>query len=100
MAEYLGANSDRLSPQSYLEVLRRVSTRKGDRDESGGHDEELSPVQSDQGDEGVLITASLEGETRLKELDEKITQAMANMDYPQHWRSTGSQPKDGNCHVI
>lgn len=36
------------------------------------------------------------GEAGLKQLDEKITQAMANMDYPQQWRNTDSQTREGN----
>lgn len=31
----------------------------------------------------------------LRLLDEKITHALANMDYPQQWKTDG-QPKEGN----
>ncbi|KAM3843308.1 rho guanine nucleotide exchange factor 28-like, partial [Diretmus argenteus] len=93
-AEYLSTNRDQLSPRSHLEVLRRFSFLVGGQDKSSGQDEELSSGQSDHDDEDVLIRSRAEDDASLVELDEKIVQAMANMDYPQQWRITDRQPRE------
>ncbi|KAM8743942.1 rho guanine nucleotide exchange factor 28 isoform 3-T3 [Acanthopagrus schlegelii] len=85
-AEYLSANRDHLGPLSYLEVLKRFSTRAAD--------EELSAEGSDCSEEDVQLRQSSGDETGFRQLDEKITLAMANMDYPQHWENTESQPRE------
>lgn len=89
-AEYLSANRDQLGPQSYLEVLKRFSALVQ------GADEELFAAGLDCNEEDVRLRQSSDDEAGLRQLDEKITQAMANMDYPQQWKNTGSQPRDGN----
>ncbi|XP_038589452.1 LOW QUALITY PROTEIN: rho guanine nucleotide exchange factor 28 [Micropterus salmoides] len=87
-AEYLSANRDQLGPQSYLEVLKRFSTWVQ------AADEELSAVGLDLSEEDVRLRQSSGDEAGLRHLDEKITQAMANMDYPQQWQNTDSKPRE------
>ncbi|XP_071768129.2 rho guanine nucleotide exchange factor 28-like [Centroberyx gerrardi] len=94
VAEYLSANRDRLTPRSYLEVLSRFSTRVGGWGKSSGCDDELSPGLSDCDDEDVPIRPGAEDQAGLRELDERITLALANMDYPQQWRNTDRQPRE------
>ncbi|XP_073333999.1 rho guanine nucleotide exchange factor 28 [Pagrus major] len=85
-AEYLSANRDHLGPQSYLEVLKRFSTWAAD--------EELSAEGLDSSEEDVRLRQCSGDEAGLRQLDEKITLAMANMDYPQQWENTESQPRE------
>lgn len=85
-AEYLSANRDQLGPRSYLEVLKRFSAW------AQAADKELSAA----GLEDVQLGQSSGDEGGLRQLDEKITQAMANMDYPQQWKNTDSQTREGN----
>ncbi|KAK9532337.1 hypothetical protein VZT92_009725 [Zoarces viviparus] len=85
-AEYLRTNGDQLGPQSYLEVLKRFSTW------AQAADEELSAAGLDE--EDVRLSRSSGDAAGLRQLDEKITQAMANMDYPQQWKNTDSQPRE------
>ncbi|KAI3362135.1 hypothetical protein L3Q82_012465, partial [Scortum barcoo] len=85
-AEYLSANRDRLGPQSYLEVLKRFSTW------ARATDEEFSAAGSDCSEDHVR--QSPVDKAGLRELDEKITQAMANMTYHQQWKNTDSQPRE------
>ncbi|XP_026210237.1 rho guanine nucleotide exchange factor 28 isoform X2 [Anabas testudineus] len=85
-AEYMSARRDQLGPQSYQEVLKRFPIwTQGDEEVSAG---ELNHIEQD-----VCIGQS-SGEARLKQLDEKITQAMANMDHPQQWKNTDSQSRE------
>lgn len=81
MAEYLNAHRDQLGPQSHLEVTRRFSSRKQRGDEDHSEQDEEHGQSS--------------GEASLRQLDEEITQAMANMDYPQQWKNTERQPREG-----
>ncbi|KAM9437737.1 rho guanine nucleotide exchange factor 28-like isoform 3-T3 [Salvelinus alpinus] len=97
VAEYLLANSDCLSPQSHLEVLRRVSAApgegntEGDRSAgSGEHD--LGKTDQEDGYGGPRPDPEVE--CRLREMDEKITQAVANLDYPLEWSGKASQPRE------
>lgn len=89
-AEYLSANRDQLGPQSYLEVLKRFSTRVAQ-----AADEELTAAGLDSCEEDVRLRQSSGDEADLRQLDEKITQALANMDYPQQWKNTDSLPREG-----
>lgn len=83
----MSARRDQLGPQSYQEVLKRFPIwTQGDEEVSAG---ELNHIEQD-----VCIGQS-SGEARLKQLDEKITQAMANMDHPQQWKNTDSQSREG-----
>ncbi|XP_071321529.1 rho guanine nucleotide exchange factor 28 isoform X2 [Trachinotus anak] len=79
-AEYLSAHKDQLDPQSYLEVLKRFPAWV----EAAG--------RLDCDEEDVRLGESKGDVAALRQLDEKITQAMANMDYPQQWKNTDSQP--------
>lgn len=89
-AEYLSAHRDHLGPESYLDVLKRFSIW------AQAADEELSAGGLDRDDEDVRLRESRGDEAGLRHLDEKITQAMANMDYPQQWKNTDRQPREGN----
>lgn len=89
-AEYLSANRDQLGPQSYLEVLKRFSMW------AQGADRELTAGPLDRNEEDAKRRQSSSDEADVRQLDEKITQAMANMDYPQQWKNTDSQPREGN----
>lgn len=103
VAEYLLANSDCLSPQSHLEVLRRVSAAPGEGDREGdmsaGPGKEHSLGQTDQEEEGVSggrPRPDPQIECHLREMDERITQAVANLNYPLEWSGKASQPREGN----
>ncbi|XP_028458087.1 rho guanine nucleotide exchange factor 28 isoform X3 [Perca flavescens] len=89
-AEYLSANRDQLGPQSYLEVLKRFSALVP------GADEELFAAGLDCNEEDVRLRQSSGDEAGFRQLDEKITQAMANMDYPKQWKNAGSQPREAD----
>ncbi|XP_070845479.1 rho guanine nucleotide exchange factor 28 [Chaetodon trifascialis] len=84
-AEYLCANRDQLGPRSYREVLKRFSTWA---------DGELSAERSGRSEEEVRLRRRSGDEAGLRELDEKITQAVANMDYPQRWKNTDGEPRE------
>ncbi|KAM7368740.1 hypothetical protein PAMP_013050 [Pampus punctatissimus] len=89
-AEYLSANEDQLGPQSYREVLKRFSTW------TQGAAEEPSAGPLDRNEEDVQLRESSGNEADVRQLDEKITMAMANMDYPQQWKNTDKQPREGD----
>ncbi|XP_064828293.1 rho guanine nucleotide exchange factor 28-like isoform X2 [Oncorhynchus masou masou] len=99
VAEYLLANSDCLSPQSHLEVLRRVSAapgegnKEGDRS-AGSGENYLWKTDQEDGYGGGRPRPDPEAECRLREMDERITQAMANLDYPLEWNGKASQPRE------
>lgn len=88
-AEYLCANREQLGPQSYREVLKRFSTRAADM--------EPSASVTACGEEVTQLGQSQAAEAALRQLDENITCAMANMDYPPQWNNSDSQPgEEGN----
>uniref|UniRef100_A0A8C7JLI7 Rho guanine nucleotide exchange factor 28 n=1 Tax=Oncorhynchus kisutch TaxID=8019 RepID=A0A8C7JLI7_ONCKI len=99
VAEYLLANSGCLSPQSHLEVLRRVSAapgegnKEGDRS-AGSGENYLGKTDQEDGYGGGRPRPDPEVECRLREMDERITQAMANLDYPLEWSGKASQPRE------
>ncbi|XP_040053934.2 rho guanine nucleotide exchange factor 28 isoform X3 [Gasterosteus aculeatus] len=76
-AEHLRANRERLGPWSHLEVLERFSAAGLERREEEEEEDGISG-----------------GESGLGKLDEKITQAMANMEYPQQWSEADAQPRE------
>uniref|UniRef100_A0A4W6F461 Rho guanine nucleotide exchange factor 28 n=1 Tax=Lates calcarifer TaxID=8187 RepID=A0A4W6F461_LATCA len=95
-AEYLSAHRDQLCPQSYQEVLKRFPMW------AWAADEGLSAGGSDRDEEDVQLSKSRCDEAGLRQLDERITQAMANMDYPQQWKNTDTaeiQPKETLLHL-
>ncbi|CAB1332339.1 unnamed protein product, partial [Coregonus sp. 'balchen'] len=100
VAEYLLANSDCLSPQSHLEVLRRVSgapgegNRDGDRSSGPGEEHYLEKTDQEEGCGFGRPRPDPEVVCRLREMDERITQAMANLDYPPEWSGKASQPRE------
>ncbi|KAM9841634.1 rho guanine nucleotide exchange factor 28 [Aulostomus maculatus] len=87
-AEYLTTNRNQLGPRSHLEVLKRFSTST-----QGCH--EFSAGQQDcyEGDDELRQSAVWKAD--LRQLDEKITQALANMELPQQWRSTDQPSRQG-----
>ncbi|XP_034094730.1 rho guanine nucleotide exchange factor 28 isoform X4 [Gymnodraco acuticeps] len=85
-AEYLSANREQLGPHSYLEVLKRFSTQAAD--------EEPFALGSDSDEEDMRLGQSSADEAGLRQLDEKITQALANMDYPLQWKNTDSELRE------
>lgn len=85
-AEYLSANRNQLGSQSYLEFLKRFSVLTAE--------EELSADGLDCKEEDAQLRQVAGVEANLRQLDEKITYAMANMDYPQQWKNTDSQLRD------
>ncbi|KAF0038914.1 hypothetical protein F2P81_009398 [Scophthalmus maximus] len=90
-AEHLSAHRDHLGTQSYLEVLERfpVWVQAADEEYSAG------VLDQDEGDEDDLqVRESRSEDAGLLQLDEKITQAMANMDYPPQWKNTDSQQRE------
>ncbi|XP_061589145.1 rho guanine nucleotide exchange factor 28-like [Cololabis saira] len=86
-AEYLSASPDHLESQSYKEVLERFPTLVR------ASDEELPGELLDHNEKSIQLRPS-SGD--LKQLDENIVQAVANMDYPQQWKNTDSQSEEGN----
>ncbi len=54
-------------------------------------EEELSAEGLDRSERQISVD-----EGGLRQLDERILQAMANMDFPQQWTNIDSQPKEGN----
>ncbi|KAM3599229.1 uncharacterized protein V6R79_002353 [Siganus canaliculatus] len=84
VAEYLSTHRDQLGPQSYQEVLKSFSTSVR------GADEELPAVGASCNEEDVRRS----DEDGLRLLDENITQAMANMDYPPQWINSHTPPTE------
>ncbi|XP_072228775.1 rho guanine nucleotide exchange factor 28 isoform X4 [Leuresthes tenuis] len=87
-AEYLRAHRDQLGPQSYQEVLMKFPTL------AQAADEELCVGLFDHSEQEVELRQSSGDESDWKQLDEKITQALANMDYPWQWKNIDSQPEE------
>uniref|UniRef100_A0A3B5AMK6 Rho guanine nucleotide exchange factor 28-like n=1 Tax=Stegastes partitus TaxID=144197 RepID=A0A3B5AMK6_9TELE len=57
-------------------------------------DEELCTGQSGHNEKEVQLGRNSGDEGGLRLLDEKITQALANMDYPEQWKTPDSQPRE------
>ncbi|KAK0150676.1 Rho guanine nucleotide exchange factor 28 [Merluccius polli] len=87
VAEYLHANRWRLEPQSHLELQRLCSTRSRGWTQP---DEEPTSGRDDEG-QGFVRPSPAEDAVCLRELDAKVTQAMANMDILQQWRNRPSE---------
>uniref|UniRef100_A0A3P8RNN8 Rho guanine nucleotide exchange factor 28 n=1 Tax=Amphiprion percula TaxID=161767 RepID=A0A3P8RNN8_AMPPE len=89
-AEYLNANRVQLDPQSYLEVLKRFPVLMQTANE------ELCAGQLGHNEQEVQLGRSSGNDVDLRLMDETITQALANMDYPHQWKTPDSQPREGN----
>uniref|UniRef100_A0A3Q1C4V6 Rho guanine nucleotide exchange factor (GEF) 28a n=1 Tax=Amphiprion ocellaris TaxID=80972 RepID=A0A3Q1C4V6_AMPOC len=89
-AEYLNANRAQLDPQSYLEVLKRFPVLMQTANE------ELCAGQLGHNEQEVQLGRSSGNDVDLRLMDETITQALANMDYPHQWKTPDSQPREGN----
>ncbi|XP_029940888.1 rho guanine nucleotide exchange factor 28 isoform X2 [Salarias fasciatus] len=85
VAEYLSAHKDQVVPESYLEVLKRFPVWAGRAAE-----EDLA-ARSDCSEQDIPLGQDGEG---LRTLDTKITQALANMDYPPEWKNPSGQPSE------
>lgn len=88
-AEYLTVNREQLGPQSYLEILKRFSWL------TQAADVELPADGSDYSEEDVQLRQSSGAEAGFRQLDEEITHAVANMEYPQQWTNIDSHPGEG-----
>ncbi|CAL8277373.1 unnamed protein product [Merluccius merluccius] len=98
VAEYLHANRWRLEPQSHLELQRLCSTRSRGWTQP---DEEPTSGRDDEG-QGFVRPSPAEDAVCLRELDAKVTQAMANMDILQQWRNRPieqQQPRETLLHL-
>uniref|UniRef100_A0A3Q1EM94 Rho guanine nucleotide exchange factor (GEF) 28a n=1 Tax=Acanthochromis polyacanthus TaxID=80966 RepID=A0A3Q1EM94_9TELE len=87
-AEYLSANREQLGPQSYLEVLKRFPMLMQSANE------ELCAGQLGHNEQEVQLGRSSGDDVDVRLLDEAITQALANMDYPHQWKTPDSQPRE------
>ncbi|XP_047229488.1 rho guanine nucleotide exchange factor 28 isoform X2 [Girardinichthys multiradiatus] len=89
-AEYLSGNRDQFGHQSYQEVLRRfpLLVQAADEELCGG-------LLACRERETQLRGSSGDG---LRHLDQKITLALANMDYPQQWKNSNWEPGEGAEH--
>ncbi|XP_054908335.1 rho guanine nucleotide exchange factor 28 isoform X7 [Poeciliopsis prolifica] len=90
-AEYLSGDWDQLDPQSYQEVLRRfpLLVQAADQEICG---------QSDFREIETQLTGSSGDNVDLKNLDETITLALANMEYPQQWKNPDRELREGHEH--
>ncbi|XP_068430025.1 rho guanine nucleotide exchange factor 28 isoform X2 [Clinocottus analis] len=79
IAEHLTSIKEMLEPQSHLEVLRRFPMWAQE-------DEEEEEDKRPGGRSGPAAS--------IRRLDEEITLAMANMDYPPQWKDTDAQPRE------
>ncbi|XP_024155388.1 rho guanine nucleotide exchange factor 28 isoform X1 [Oryzias melastigma] len=78
-AEYLSANINQLDLQNYSDILKRFPA--------------LGLVVDEEVYDGLSDCRRSSGsEADVTQLDEKITQALANMDYPWQWEGKDSQP--------
>ncbi|KAJ7988318.1 hypothetical protein DPEC_G00322330 [Dallia pectoralis] len=96
VSEYLLANSDCLGPQSLMEVLSRLSAAPGQRvgegDKGAGRGKERSLEDTDPEGGGGRPVLFPEVAGCLSEMDERITQAVANLDSLLEWSGKASQP--------
>lgn len=58
-------------------------------------DMELPADGSDCSEEDMQLRQSSGAEAGLRQLDEEITHAMANMEYPRQWKNIDSHPGEG-----
>lgn len=84
VAECLSATREQLGPLSYQEALKSFSTSAAG--------EELGAGRS--GCSNVDVRPSSSAEADLRHLDEKITYAVANLDYLQQWKNTDGRPRE------
>lgn len=85
IAQYLGANRDQLSPQSYRDVQKIFNMRT-----------QRADVIHDCWKPKGLPRQIPNDEEALRLLDERITQAMSNMVYPPLWTDSENQPRQSN----
>ncbi|CAL8320528.1 unnamed protein product [Lota lota] len=97
VADYLHANRSRLEPRSHLELRRLVSEGPRGRDPRG-----QEPTSGADGGAGLVGPSLAEDGAGLRELDAKITEALANMAVLQQWRGRPMeqrQPRETLLHL-
>lgn len=83
VAECSSAAREQLCPRSSQEALKRSEITSTAGGELGAGEADVQPGSS--------------AEAGLRDLDEKITYAVANLDYPRQWKNTDSCPgEEGN----
>lgn len=80
----MSAAREQLGPQSYREALKRFSTLTAGEALGTGR----------FGCSEVDAQPDSSAEAELRHLDEKITYAVANLDYPRQWKNTDSRPRE------
>ncbi|CAL8281854.1 unnamed protein product [Gadus morhua 'NCC'] len=92
VADYLDANRSRLDPQSHLELQRLASWGTSGRDPRGE-----DPASGPNDGAGLVGPGPVGDGAGLRELDQRVTEAMANMEVLQPWRSRpGEGPPNGD----
>ncbi|XP_043951909.1 rho guanine nucleotide exchange factor 28 isoform X4 [Gambusia affinis] len=90
-AEYLKGDWDQLDPQSHREVFRRFPLLAQAADQETCGLLEFREVETQlRGSSGDIVD--------LKHLDEKITLALASMEYPQQWKNADREQGAGHEH--
>lgn len=79
VAECSSAAREQLCPRSSREAIERFSTWKAGGEHGAG---------------GVDVQPGSSAEAGLRALGEKITDAVANLDYPQQWKNTDGLPRE------
>lgn len=79
VAECSSAAMEQLCPRSSQEALKRFSTSTAGGEHGAGE---------------VDVQPGSSPEAGLRDLDEKITYAVANLDYPGQWKNTDSRPRE------
>ncbi|KAM4532647.1 rho guanine nucleotide exchange factor 28 isoform 6-T7 [Fundulus diaphanus] len=91
-AEYLSGAWDQSGPQSYQELVRKFPVL------GQAADEEFSGGLLECRERETQLRGSSGDDPDLRHLDQKITLALANMDYPQQWKNTNREPRQGSEH--
>lgn len=80
VAECSSAAREQLCPRSSREAIERFSTWKAGGEQHGAGGVDVQPGSS--------------AEAGLRALGEKITDAVANLDYPEQWKNTDGLPRE------
>ncbi|XP_012726917.2 rho guanine nucleotide exchange factor 28 isoform X1 [Fundulus heteroclitus] len=91
-AEYLSGAWDHSGPQSYQELGRKFPAL------AQAADEEFSRGLLECRERETPLRGSSGDDPDLRHLDQEITLALANMDYPQQWKNTDWEPRQGSEH--
>lgn len=80
----MSAAREQLGPRSYREALKRFSTSTAGEALGAGR----------FGCSEIDVQPGSSAEAELRHLDEKITYAVANLDYPRQWKNTDGRPRE------